>query len=302
MKKRDALNWLIPLIALLALVATLTGLLWQSGSGPYTFTNVYGQEVEIDGRGLYRNDSLFSAAAFRGTDLVTLVVALPLLLVSFNACRSGSLRGGLVMTGALMYFLYNGAAMAFGAMFNSLFLVYTALFSASTFALILAMTMFDLPTLRERVLPGMPHRGVAIFMFAAGFGTLLIWLSDLIGPLLNGTALGLQGPYTSSFTYAFDSALITPAAVLAGLYLLRREAPGYLIALPLMVLSTLIGIVVLAQTAAQYMAGIIFPIPVYIGMVGSWIVMGAFAIWLSIRFLNNISGEPVRKVAAQALG
>jgi hypothetical protein len=300
MKKQSGLNWLVPLIAVLVLVTTLTGLLWQSGSGPYTFTNQHGQEVEMDGRGLYRNDSLFSAAAFRGTDVVSLTVVVPLMLLSFRAYRRGSLRGGLVLTGALSYFVYNGASMAFAASFNSLFLVYSALFSASTFAFILAMTMFDLRALRERVLPQMPHRGVAIFMFVAGIGTLFIWLSDVIGPLLSGTAPALLGPYTTYFTHSFDSALITPAAVLAGVYMLRREPLGYLLSLPLMVLCTLIGIVVLAQTAAQYLAGIIFPIPVYIGMVGSWIVMGAFAIWLSVRFLNSIAEKPV-KVSTKAV-
>jgi uncharacterized membrane protein len=45
---------------------------------------------------------------------------------------------------------------------------------------------------------------------------------------------------------------------------------------------------VLAGTASQTLAGIIFPPGVYVGMVGSWVVMGVFAIWLLVAFLRNL--------------
>jgi hypothetical protein len=247
--------------------------------------------VLMDGRGLYRNDTQFSAAAFRGTDVVSLLVTLPLLLLSFRAARRGSLGGGLLLAGALSYFIYNGASMAFAATFNSLFLVYTALFSASTFAFILALTGLHGQVRSDSFQPGVPRRGAAIFLIFAGLATLMIWISDVIGPLMAGTAPALMGPYTTMFTHSFDSALITPATVLAGIYLLRRNPLGYVLGIPLMVLCTLIGVVVIGQTIAQALVGIIFPIPVYIGMVGSWIIMGGFAVVLTLRMLRGISGQ-----------
>lgn len=288
MKKSTALNWLVPLIVLLALATALTGLLSNGGGAPFTFTTLHGNEVEIYGRGIYRNDTIFSAAAFKGTDAVTIFLGLPLLVVSFWLYRRGSLRGGLFLAGVLSYFTYNGASMSFSAAFNSLFLVYTALFSASMFALIVALNMFDLQALSENIAPGMPHRGLGAFMFIAGLGTLFLWISELVGPLLAGEAPELLGPYTTLFTHAFDSAVITPAAVLTGFSLLRRKPLGYLLAAPILILCTLIGVVVLAQTASQTLAGITFPIGVYIGMVGSWVVMGAFAVWLTLAFFQNL--------------
>jgi hypothetical protein len=254
---------------------------------------LHGEQEIMDRRGLYRNDTLFIAAAFRDTDVVTLLFGLPLLAIAYLRFRRGSLCGGLLLAGVLSYFLYLGASLTFSAAFNRLFLVYVALFSASLFAFIRAMTLVDLQALPAHVTPSMPHRALGIFMFIAGLGSFFIWLSELIPPLLFGQVPELLGPYTTFYTYGFDSAVITPAAVLAGVYLLQRRPLGYLIAVPLLILLTLIGVVVIAQTVAQYLAGIIFPIGVYVGLIGSWVLLGGFAIWLAIRFFLSISEEPV---------
>lgn len=148
------------------------------------------------------------------------------------------------------------------------------------------------------VSPGLPRRGLAAFLFVAGLGTFGLWLSDLVGPLLAGEAPKLLGPYTTMFTHGFDSAIITPSAVLAGVLVLQRKPLGYVAAPTLLILCTLNGVAVIAQTAAQALAGIIFPMGVYVGMVGSWVVMGAFAIWLAAAFFKSIAtAEPLRREA-----
>ena len=289
MKPQSALNWLVPLLALLAIAIASVGIFSRGGEGPHPFTTVYGDTVEIYGQGVYRHDSTFVAALFRGTDVITLFVSVPLLLVSYWFHRRGSMRASIFLIGMLTYFLYIGVTYTFSAIFNSMFLFYVALFAASLFATIFALTTFDTEALAARLNAGVPQRGMAIFMIVAGLGTLMLWLSELIGPLLNGTAPANLGPYTSMFTHGFDSAVITPATVLTGIYLLRKKSLGYLLVAPLLILCTLIGVVVIAQTLSQAMEGIIFPVGVYIGMIGSWVVMGAFAIGLAARFFRKIS-------------
>lgn len=285
------LLWLVPLIAFLALFGALAGLFLPGGEGPFTFTSLRGHEVEMFGRGLYQYDTLLVGAALRGTDAVTLLISLPLLVLFFWKARSGSQNVMLALLGVLFYFLYKGASLTFSAAFNPLFLVYTALFSASLFAVIVAMTTFDLESLAKRVQPGFPHRGAAFFLFVAGFGTLLIWLSEVIPPILTGDAPEIMGTYTTLFTHGFDSAVITPAAVIAGVCLLRRNPLGYLLAAPILILCTLIGAVVIGQTVVQTLVGMVFPPQIYIGMIGTWIVMGAFAIGLTILFFRNLASE-----------
>lgn len=288
MKQNPALDWLIPLIAVLAVITAGVGMFSQGGDDPFSFTTVYGDTVEIYGQGLYRHDTSFVAALFRGTDVITLFVCLPLLLISYLSHRCGSLRGSIFLIGMLFYFLYIGVTYTFSVTFNSLFLVYTALFSASLFATIIALTTFDVQSLANKVASTMPHRGIAIFMFVAGLGTLFLWLSELIAPIMTGQAPANLGHYTTMFTHGFDSAVITPATVITGIYLLKRKPLGYLLAAPLLILCTIIGVTVIAQTISQALVGITFPIGVYIGMVGSWVVMGAFAVGLAVRSFRNI--------------
>jgi hypothetical protein len=260
----------------------------QGGEGTYTFTNRYGQEIEMYGKGLYQYDSRLVGAGFRGTDVVTLLLAIPILLLSYRHYRRGSLRGGIFLIAALFYFLYNGASMTFAASFNSLFLIYVALFSSGTFALIVTLMNFDRADLVKRVQSGFPHRGIAIFLFVAGIGTLFLWISELIGPILQGGAPEIIGPYTTLFTHGFDSALITPAAVMTGIFLLRRKPWGYVLSAPIMIFCTMIGVVVIGQTISQTLEGLVFPVPVYIGMIGSWVVMGAFAVYFTMAYFKSI--------------
>jgi hypothetical protein len=282
-------HWLIPLIVVLALVTAGTGLFSQGGPGAYTFQTLHGQQVEMHGRGIYARDSLLAGAGFRGTDAVTLFVSLPLLVFFYWLAKRGSPNAPLAMTGMLFYFLYNSASMTFSAAFNALFLVYTALFSASFFAVVFALTSLDADALVQRVRPGFPRRGMAIFLFVAGFGTLLVWTSELLPPLLAGSAPEVLGPYTTLFTHGLDLAVIVPTTVLTGILLWQRKPLGYLLAAPLLILISLVGVVVIAQTVSQTLAGLIFAIGVYIGMVGSWIVLGAFAIGLTVAFFRNLS-------------
>jgi hypothetical protein len=83
--KRKSAYILSAMIAGLALFASLGGLL-------------------IDG--LYQGNALLTAGWF-GNDLVTMVVAIPLLVVSTVLAVRGSRRGTLIWIGMLAYTLYN---------------------------------------------------------------------------------------------------------------------------------------------------------------------------------------------------
>ncbi len=284
-----AIKWLIPLIILLGIFTASVGLFYSAeNEGKFTFVNVHGQEVEMYGRGMYHNDSLLVGAGFRGTDAVTLFIVVPLTLAVYVMALRGSLKAQIMMIPALFYFLYNGVSMTFAATFNPLFLFYAASFSASLFATIIALATFDVDTLAQKIKPAFPHRGIAVFLFAAGIGTLFIWISELISPMLIGSAPANIGPYTTMFTHGFDSAVITPACVIAGIFIWQRKPLGYLLAAPLMIFCALIGVVVIGQTVSQTLAGLVFPMGVYIGMIGSWVIMGAFAIGLTVSFFHNL--------------
>lgn len=150
MKVSKVLITLAWLIAILALVAALTGIFYQDGDRIFQFKTLRGETVPIWGQGLYRYDSPIGAVGFMAADAVTIVLAIPFLLVSTILYGRGSLKGGLLLCGALAYFLYNYGSMSFSAAYNNLFLVYVGIFALSLFSIVLALTSFDLATLPAR--------------------------------------------------------------------------------------------------------------------------------------------------------
>ena len=228
MKSTPALKWLIPLIFVLALVATLAGL-WPAEGQPYALTNFRGEAITINARGLYYWDTVSSVAQMQANDLVMLVLGLPLLAISFWLTLRGSLRGHLLLTGTLGFILYTYITMCFGTAYNKLFLIYVALFSASLYAFILGMMAFDLKSLPDHFSESLPRRAIAgLLFFAAAFLT-LAWLGR-IAPTLLGDEIPALENVTSMFIQVMDLGIIVPLCVLAGTLLLRRSAWGYLLA------------------------------------------------------------------------
>jgi hypothetical protein len=293
MKNQPALNWLVPLIALLALIAAGAGLFWQSGGGPYSFTTLYGEKAQIYGQVMYDHDTTFSAGASQGADLIALFVVLPLLIVSFMLYRRGSLRGGFLLASVLAYYLYYGASLGLVVAYNNLYLVYLALFSASFFAFTLSLTMFDSPDLPAHISPRLPRRGMAIFMFVAGLGTAFIWLSDVANALSTNGVPDALGVNISLITYTLDVGIIAPACLLAGIQLLRRAPLGYLLTGVLTFMLALIGAMVIGQTVMQLNIGVELSPAQMFGIVGTWTIMGGIAVWLSSAFLRNLSNSAI---------
>ncbi len=97
MKPSNIVIWLATLIAVLALIAASIGLFWQNGGHPFTFPSLRGQPVQIYGQGLYRYDTLFTGAANRANDGVTLILGIPLLVITTLLYQRGSLRGSLLL-------------------------------------------------------------------------------------------------------------------------------------------------------------------------------------------------------------
>ncbi len=81
-----------------------------------------------------------------------------------------------------------------------------------------------------------------------------MWLSELVGRRLQGQAPAGLASYTTMFTHGLDIAVITPASILAGVLLLRRDLLSYVLAFPMLCLCLLIGLVILAQVAAAAIA------------------------------------------------
>ena len=287
MSRKKALNFLIPTIFFLALVAALAGV-WPGSGTPYEITNFRGEEVTINARGLYHWDTVSSAAQMQANDLVTLVLGLPLLAISYWFSLRGSLRGRIVLTGTLGFILYTYITMCFGAAYNQFFLVYVALFSLSLFAFVLSMMSFDLQNLPQQFSEKLPRRWIAGLLFFAAAFLGLAWLGRIAATFSQEVIPALENT-TSMFIQAMDLGIIMPTCILSAVLLLRRSAWGYLLASVGMLKFLTLGIAV--GVMALNMARVGVPISVIELVV--FPAMALVNLVMTIILLRNINVERV---------
>jgi hypothetical protein len=254
MKYSTTLKILTLLIGLLALFAAGMGLFYQLPGEPYPFTSYRGENVMINGRGLYFYDTVSSAAQQQGNDVVTIFVAIPLLIVASRMTFRGSLRGRLLLTGTLGFFLYTYLSMCMLTAFNALFLVYVALFGLSLYAFLLCMMSFDLAALPQHFSERLPRGWIAGLLFLIGGFLTIAWLGKVLNPILQNIPPVLDNT-TTFVIQAMDLALIVPLAVLSGILLLRRSAWGYLLTSVFVLKAIALGLAVSAMVVTMTLAG-----------------------------------------------
>lgn len=255
MKNQSKLKWLILPIGILALIAASAGLFYPVPGQPYAHINHRGEAVTINGQGLYYYDTVSYTAQMQANDLITLLVGLPLLAVSAWLAFRGSLRGRLLLTGTLGFFLYTYMSMACLASYNALFLVYVAIFGLSLYAFILSMMAFDLETLPQSFSAQLPRGWIAGLMFLIAVFLSLAWLGMIVQPLLQGQTPALDNTTTLVIQF-MDLALIVPLAFLGGLLLLRRNAWGYLLSSVMLTKGITLGLGVSAMGINMARAGV----------------------------------------------
>ena len=183
--------------------------------------------------------------------------------------------------------------MAFLTAYNPLFLLYVALFSASLFAFVLALTSFDLRSLAVHFLPHLPRRSIAGFLLVVGLFLLAMWLGLIVPPLLQGQAPQALESTTTLVIQVLDLGLIVPVAFLSGILLLRRDPLGYLLASIVLVKTLTLGTAVSAMVVGQLLAGV----PLGLGDIMGFPLLALIRIGMTIALLRNVSEEPVVRMA-----
>ena len=166
----------------------------------------------------------------RGTSLVLVAVAVPVLLASLGLANRGSGTSALVTAGALLYVVYNALLLLFLTPFNAAFLVYVALLGSALWSLGYLGSVREVWATAERVAARAPVRAVSLYVWVVAGANAFLWLAVVFPslrpyptPMLAGT--GVQ----TNAIYVQDLAIWLPLAAVAALWLRRRQARGVVV-------------------------------------------------------------------------
>jgi hypothetical protein len=167
----------------------------------------------------------------RGTALVALVVGVPVLVAAMIAVARGSRRGLVLWLGAVAFLMYQSVLLLFATPFNSLFMLYCAMWTLTFWAAAATLHAVDMGELADGFDKTLPVRSIAIFLWVVAGLNAAAWLARIVPALFDdGRPEFLEGTgLTTNPIYVQDLAFWIPLVTLSAWWLWRRRAWGYVL-------------------------------------------------------------------------
>jgi hypothetical protein len=193
----------------------------------------------VDRAVIYPTEDLLQS--FLPTDIVNLLIGLPILLGSMGLARRGRFIGLLCWPGALFYVLYTYIVYVLAMPLSLAFLLHLTLLMLSAYTLIGLVASIDGQAVQQQLTGRVPERVAGGVL--AGLG--LLFSVRVVGVLVS--ALASQTPVAGTEVAPLVSDfVIAPCLVVGGVLLWRRNALGYVTGLGLLFQASMlfVGLIV----------------------------------------------------------
>ena len=163
----------------------------------------------------------------RGTAVVVMVLAVPLLATSMYFTSRNSARALVIWMGAVGYIIYQAVLFLFGTPFNSLFLIYVAMLSLGFWSAVALLREIDATAFSGRFDSRLPARAIAIYTLVLAVLNAMVWLRTIVPAVLSDAPDAfLEGSGgTTSPVFVQDLAVWLPLFVTASWWLWKGTTP-----------------------------------------------------------------------------
>jgi len=242
--------------------------------------------------GLYR-DNLWTSSQLRGSDLVRLVAAVPLLAGALVFTRRGSKRALLMWLGLLWMTVYDYAFFVFGAAFNEFFLIYVALFTLSMLALLFALPRVDAQEIKREFKDSTPVKWISAYMLFIAVFLGGMWIAQSLSFVASGVVpQSIQDSgHPTGVVYALDLSLLVPGMVLGAIWLWQRRPWGYVLGAMMVVKGTVYPLALVGMTIFSANAGV----PDAWDMGVFWVAFAVVSLVASGYLFGNMESGDVRE-------
>ncbi len=254
---------LVGLVAVLAGIASLAGILLRGDLATVPWTTLRGEHVDVVTGGIYAWNSLPVVSEGVGWDIVTLLLAAPVLLATAPGLRRRSLPATLVALGLLAYTLYQYAEYAMFWAVGALYPLHVLLAGLSLSAIGLVVGGLEPARVAERFGSRFPRRAVAglgVFMVVVLCG---LWLPTVAKVVLAGEIQGNLNGGATLVVPAFDLALLVPLGIFTAVAAWRRLPAGYILATTVVVKAVAMATAIAAMLVVEWLAtGVLAVVPI----------------------------------------
>ncbi len=229
----------------------------------------------------------------RGTALVVLLAAVPVLAVSARAAARGSLRALAVWVGVTAYLTYNAVMFCIATPFNRLFPWYVAMLSLSIF--LLAGLALHASHVGSHLPPGRRLRWIGVYMAVVVTLNALLWLRGVAAAVVANepTSFLADSGLTTNPVYVQDLAFWLPVMAWLAYSVLALRRDRWVLVAGGLVFWVIEGLGVAVDQWMGYRAD---PTTVWASMGAVWLFVVTTAIglvpaWVALRQLPRCSAS-----------
>ena len=266
MMKIKTENVLCRILGCSAIVFAFCGIITSINPETFFVENVYGQPVELYGKGIYAYNSILTVSSRLGADFVGILGGSFLIILTF-------LKNDKICVEILK---------------TSQCVVFVCSFGISILLSIHLLSKFFKQINVKEEIKIAKNVGVIRCLFISSLITIFVWSSMIVPCLISKNFGELLGVLTTEITYAIDLGILCPLMIICAIWIKNKNDNGYKLAPILLYVLFSVGPMVILQNLYCVKLGIQIPIPAFIGTILSFVVMSGVAlIYLrkSIKFL-----------------
>ena len=276
-------------VIIITLICCVVPLITKQEIPQKSMVSAFGEKITLYGKGIYARNSFSMATQAIAQDIVTLILALPCLIVSLYFVRKKNTLAQFVLTGVLAYMLYTYMSYAFLMYYNPLFLLYVADMALSFYGFIISVKLLLQHEVTDKLQERMKTKGLRIFLFITGVIIFLLWSGRIIPTIGNGKApVGLDN-YSTLVIQVLDLGVIVPACFVISHLLKIKNKLGYILGPVIIIKAVTLVTAVLAMALYMSLSGIHVAPVEYISF--GWICIVAFYfLYRVFRQIREIAG------------
>lgn len=207
---------------------------------------------------IYARELPSFAAQGAGQDFVNLFIGAPVMVLALLWMKKGSKTASWIFAGMAFYYMYSYIIYVFGLRYNGLFLAYCFILALSTYILVFWIHFNARQDVSGWFRSTPPLRITGIFLLFISFLFYLLWLKDIVPPLIRGEAPTqvIDNDYLINPVHAIDLSFVLPGLIIVSILLFRRHQLGLLLTPVVLVFLIILTVALTAMMLMVYYRGI----------------------------------------------